>query len=90
MIQPQDPINIKAAERMGKLHDQLKAIGFEGRPLELYLVRLLFSYLPKTPAFLKNASFRTTSSSALPTTAVTWRTAWPPCFMCSTRRLKNA
>ncbi|MFO7639989.1 MAG: type IIL restriction-modification enzyme MmeI [Candidatus Competibacteraceae bacterium] len=38
----QDPVNIKAAERMGKLHDQLKAIGYEGHQLEVYLVRLLF------------------------------------------------
>ena len=38
----QDPINIKAAELMGKLHDQLKAIGYDGHALELYLVRLLF------------------------------------------------
>lgn len=42
VIKPQDPINIKAAERMGRLHDQLKAVGYEGRPLEIYLVRLLF------------------------------------------------
>lgn len=42
VIKPQDPINIKAAERMGRLHDQLRAIGYEGRPLELYLVRMLF------------------------------------------------
>ena len=27
---------------MGKLHDKLKAIGYTGRHLELYLVRLLF------------------------------------------------
>jgi len=38
----QDPVNVKAAERMGKLHDKLKAIGYEGHPLEVYLVRLLF------------------------------------------------
>ncbi|MCX6579066.1 MAG: class I SAM-dependent DNA methyltransferase, partial [Candidatus Aminicenantes bacterium] len=38
----QDPVNIQAAEMMGKLHDKLKAIGYEGHPLELYLVRLLF------------------------------------------------
>lgn len=38
----QDPVNIKAAELMGRLHDKLKAIGYEGHPLELYLVRLLF------------------------------------------------
>lgn len=38
----QDPVNIKAAELMGKLHDKLKEVGYEGHPLELYLVRLLF------------------------------------------------
>ncbi len=38
----QDPVNIEAAEKMGKLHDQLKAIGYTGHPLELYLVRLVF------------------------------------------------
>ncbi|MBS1586874.1 MAG: class I SAM-dependent DNA methyltransferase [Bacteroidetes bacterium] len=38
----QDPVNIKAAELMGRLHDQLKAIGYEGHQLEIYLVRLLF------------------------------------------------
>jgi len=38
----QDPANIKAAELMGKLHDRLKNIGYEGHPLEVYLVRLLF------------------------------------------------
>ena len=41
-IAPQDPVNIKAAERMGKLHDALKASGYEGHALELLLVRLLF------------------------------------------------
>ena len=38
----QDPVNIQAAERMGKLHDKLKSIGYVGHDLELYLVRLLF------------------------------------------------
>jgi hypothetical protein len=38
----QDPVNIKAAELMGRLHDQLKEIGYTGHPLEVYLVRLLF------------------------------------------------
>lgn len=28
----QDPVNIKAAEKLGKLHDQLKAVGYEGHP----------------------------------------------------------
>lgn len=38
----QDPVNIQAAELMGKLHDKLKSIGYSGHQLELYLVRLLF------------------------------------------------
>jgi len=38
----EDPVNIRAAELMGRLHDKLKDVGYEGHPLELYLVRLLF------------------------------------------------
>ena len=42
VFKEQDPVNIEAANLMGKLHDKLKAIGYEGHELELYLVRLLF------------------------------------------------
>ncbi len=38
----QDPVNIRAAEYMGRLHDELKASGYAGQALEVYLVRLLF------------------------------------------------
>jgi hypothetical protein len=38
----QDPVNVAAAELMGRLHDKLKSIGYEGHQLELYLVRLVF------------------------------------------------
>jgi hypothetical protein len=38
----QDPVNIHAAELMGKLHDKLKSMGYEGHALEVYLVRLVF------------------------------------------------
>ncbi|MCK9426640.1 MAG: hypothetical protein M0Q21_11425 [Ignavibacteriaceae bacterium] len=38
----EDPVNIKAAELMGRLHDKLKSVGYDGHQLELYLVRLLF------------------------------------------------
>jgi hypothetical protein len=38
----QDPVNIKAAELMVKLHDRLEEIGYTGHPLEVYLVRILF------------------------------------------------
>ncbi|MGV3527332.1 MAG: DNA methyltransferase [Flavisolibacter sp.] len=38
----QDPVNMQAAELMGRLHDKLKADGYGGHELELYLVRLVF------------------------------------------------
>lgn len=38
----QDPINREAAELMAELHDALKASGYDGHKLEVYLVRLLF------------------------------------------------
>src|SRR3990172_10694661 len=38
----EDPVNIKAAEMMGKLHDALFSTGYDGHKLEVFLVRLLF------------------------------------------------
>jgi len=59
-IKPQDPVNIKAAERMGRLHDALKASGYTGHPLEVLLVRLLFClFADDTSIFQPAQSFRT-------------------------------
>ena len=59
-IKPQDPVNIKAAERMGRLHDALKASGYTGHPLEVLLVRLLFClFADDTGIFQPAQSFRT-------------------------------
>ncbi len=38
----EDPVNIEAAELMGKLHDQLFEAGYQGHALEVFLVRILF------------------------------------------------
>ncbi|MAU51466.1 MAG: SAM-dependent methyltransferase [Roseovarius sp.] len=38
----QDPVNIKAAELVGLLHDAIKASGYEGHKLEQFLVRIVF------------------------------------------------
>ena len=38
----QDPVNIAAAELIGKLHDALEDSGFTGHDLERFLVRLVF------------------------------------------------
>lgn len=58
VIKPQDPINIKAAERMGKLHDALKAIGYEGHALEVYLVRLLFCLFAEDTTIFEKRLFQ--------------------------------
>ena len=59
-IKPQDPVNIKAAERMGRLHDALKASGYTEHPLEVLLVRLLFClFADDTGIFQPAQSFRT-------------------------------
>lgn len=51
-----DPVNVAAAERMGALHDALKASGYQGHALELLLVRLLFClFADDTGIFDRNA-----------------------------------
>ena len=58
-IKPQDPVNLRAAERMGKLHDALKASGYDGHSLEVLLVRLLFClFADDTGIFQPAQSFR--------------------------------
>ncbi len=54
----QDPANIKAAELMGKLHDRLKEIGYDGHPLEVYLVRLLFCLFAEDTTIFNKEQFQ--------------------------------
>lgn len=54
----QDPVNIKAAEKLGRLHDQLKASGYEGHPLEVLLVRLLFCLFSEDNSIFERQQFR--------------------------------
>ncbi len=54
----QDPVNIQAAELMGVMHDQLKATGYEGHPLELYLVRLLFCLFAEDTGVFEKGIFQ--------------------------------
>lgn len=58
-IRAQDPVNIKAAERMGKLHDALKASRYDDHALEVLLVRLLFClFADDTGIFQPAQAFR--------------------------------
>ncbi|HPO49994.1 MAG TPA: class I SAM-dependent DNA methyltransferase, partial [Spirochaetota bacterium] len=54
----QDPVNIKAAELMGKLHDSLKDIGYEGHALEVYLVRILFCLFAEDTGIFNKQQFQ--------------------------------
>ncbi len=42
VFKDQDPVNLRASEIMGALHDSLDASGYGGHQLERFLVRLLF------------------------------------------------
>jgi hypothetical protein len=53
----EDPVNVQAAERMGRLHDALKAAGFDGHALELLLVRLLFCLFADDTGIFPRQSF---------------------------------
>ena len=55
----QTEVNVKAAEKMAKLHDALKSHGYEGFDLQVYLVRLLFClFANDTGIFPKDTLFR--------------------------------
>ncbi len=42
VFKDQDPVNVKASELMGTIHDELEASGYKGHDLERFLVRLVF------------------------------------------------
>ena len=41
-VDPEDPINVRAVVKLGKLHDQLERAGYKGHRLEQFMVRILF------------------------------------------------
>lgn len=53
----EDPVNVQAAERLGQLHDQLKASGYDGHALEVLLVRLLFCVFAEDTAIFEPRQF---------------------------------
>jgi len=57
-IREQDPVNIQAAEAMGRLHDQMKEVGYDGHSLELYLVRLLFCMFAEDTGIFERQQFQ--------------------------------
>jgi hypothetical protein len=56
-LQEEDPVNIKAAEMLGELHDALEAGGFSGHDLERFLVRVLFCLFAEDTGLFPRRSF---------------------------------
>lgn len=54
----QDPVNVRAAEKLGKLHDQFKATGYDGHALEVLLVRVLFCLFAEDTALFERRQFQ--------------------------------
>lgn len=52
----EDAVNIRAAEKLGKLHDLLKEAGYDGHPLEVLLVRILFILFAEDTALFERRS----------------------------------
>jgi hypothetical protein len=80
--QEQDPVNIQAAERMGRLHDKLKEIGYEGHHLEIYLVRLLFCLFAEDTSIFERRQFQDLIEQSTARTGVISRNGWKACFKC--------
>lgn len=53
----EDPVNVQAAERMGRLYDAMKVAGYEGHALEVLLVRLLFCLFADDTGIFPRQSF---------------------------------
>ena len=58
VFREEDPVNSKAAELLGKLHDQLEESGYGGHPLEVFLIRILFCLFAEDTGIFEKDLFR--------------------------------
>jgi hypothetical protein len=56
-FEEEDPVNVKAATIMGKLHDRLFNIGYQGHELEVFLVRILFCLFGEDTGIFERGAF---------------------------------
>ena len=57
-FEDQDPINLKAVQILGDLHDALEAGGYKGHELERFLVRILFCLFGEDTGIFEREAFR--------------------------------
>lgn len=57
-------VNVRAAEKTARLHDALKAGGYGGHNLEVYLVRLLFCFFAEDTGIFPDGSFQSLIENA--------------------------
>ncbi|MDM8564679.1 class I SAM-dependent DNA methyltransferase [Candidatus Halobeggiatoa sp. HSG11] len=58
VFKEEDPVNIKAAELLGKLRDLLEDNGYNGHPLEVLLVRILFCLFADSTGIFEQDLFK--------------------------------
>lgn len=63
-VDPEDPINIEAVEKLGKLHDALEKGGYAGHPLERFLVRVLFCLFADDTEIFPDEDFKSLVKSS--------------------------
>lgn len=56
-LETEDPVNIEAVERLGRLHDALQEGGYSGHDLEQFLVRILFCLFAEDTGIFEASSF---------------------------------
>ena len=82
----QDPVNIEASELIARLHDALKASGYDGHDLELFLVRTVFClFADDTGIFEPRDIFLDFIENARPPMVPTSARCSRGFFKCSTR-----
>lgn len=57
-FEDQDPINLRAVEIMGRLHDALEQGGYRGHALERFLVRVVFCLFAEDTGIFERDAFR--------------------------------
>ncbi|HTL39384.1 MAG TPA: type IIL restriction-modification enzyme MmeI, partial [Methylomirabilota bacterium] len=55
---PEDPVNIKAAEKLGALYDSIAESGYGGHSLKMFLVRILFCLFADDTTIFNAGTFR--------------------------------